>query len=319
MNEQPLRFGFAQDAASAATAFLAAMKHERAASDHTIMAYARDLTHFARFLAGHLGQPAGLSELAALQPADFRAWMAHARREGDSARTLSRRLSAVRGFFGWLKRARGIDNAALSVLRGPRLRRLLPHPVSEEQAPRLPEEARALQEDKPEWVQARDAAVLALLYGCGLRISEALSLTAAQAHDVVRGRTDMLRIIGKGGRERLVPVLPAARQALAAYLSKLPHDIKPEEPVFRGLRGGVLNPRMIQRLMARLRGALGLHATATPHALRHAFASHLLAHGADLRAIQELLGHASLSTTQIYTDVNVLELKNIHARAHPRR
>ncbi len=312
-----LAFVMADDAARAAARYLAHMRHQRRASPHTIAAYGRDLAHFGRFLRDHLGQPADLAALAALSPADFRAWMAHARRAGDSARTLARRLSAVRGFFAWLKRHEGTDNPALGVLRGPRCKPLLPHPVPEAQAVALPARARQSRSGAPAWVRARDAAVLMLLYGCGLRVSEALAISAGQARDLVRG-TDMLRVVGKGGKERLVPVMTPVRAALERYLETCPLVLRDDEPVFRGVRGGVLNARLVQRLMRELRVALGLPDTATPHALRHAFATDLLSHGADLRAIQELLGHASLSTTQIYAAVSVGELRAIHARAHPR-
>ena len=310
-----------KDAGRAMQAWLHALAHERQASDHTRAAYARDLSHFARFMAEHLGAPLSLTDLARLSPADFRAWLAHAKRRGDSARTLARRLSAVRTFYRWLKRHEDIDNPALSVVRGPRLPRALPHPLPEERALELLQaaldEAAANDEDAP-WVGARDTAVLTLLYGCGLRISEALALKAGQVRPLLAGEQDHLRITGKGGKERLVPVLPAAVRAMRRYVSLCPHALLPDAPFFRGVRGGRLNPRLVQRLMAHLRGWLGLPETATPHALRHSFASHLLAHGADLRVIQELLGHASLSTTQIYTEVNAATLKEVHARCHPR-
>jgi integrase/recombinase XerC len=317
--ETLLRFALAPDAARAAQAWLAALRDERRGSAHTLAAYARDLAHFSRFMAGHLGAPPALADLAPLAPADFRAWLAAARRHGDAPRTLARRLSAVRGFYRWLKRHEGLDNPALAVVRGPRLPRALPHPVPEHKAHALLAAVReAREDDAPEWVNARDAAVLALLYGCGLRISEAVGLTTAQVAPLLNGAEEFLRVLGKGGKERIVPVLPRVRALLADYAERCPFALRPQGPFFRGVKGGALSPRIIQRLMQHLRGWLGLPHTATPHALRHSFASHLLAHGADLRAIQELLGHASLSTTQIYTDVNVAELKRIHAAAHPR-
>ena len=313
-----LCFVFAPDAARAAQGWLMHLRDVRRMSGHTLAAYARDVAAFSRFLAEHLGKPADLAALAALRPTDFRAFLAAARRDGASARTLARRLSAVRGFFRWLKKAHGIDNPALSAVRGPKLERALPHPLPEDKATALFDALRAVHEDAvPDWVIARDAAVLGLLYGAGLRISEALSLTAGQARAAIAG-DDMLHIVGKGDKERLVPVLPLVRALLADYAQACPWPLAADTPFFRGVKGGALSPRMIQRLMQRLRGYLGLPETATPHALRHSFATHLLAHGADLRAIQELLGHASLSTTQIYTDVNVTELKRIHAQAHPR-
>ena len=310
-----------EDAGRALRAWLRALAHERQASDHTCAAYARDLSHFTRFMAEHLGAPLSLADLARLSPADFRAWLAHAKRQGDSARTLARRLSAVRTFYRWLKRHEDIDNPALSVVRGPRLPHALPHPLPEERALELLQAAldEATAEDgSAPWVGARDMAVLTLLYGCGLRISEALALTTGQVRPLLDGEQDHLRIVGKGDRERLVPVLPATVRAMRRYAALCPHELSEDGPFFRGVRGGRLNPRLVQRLMARLRGWLGLPETATPHALRHSFASHLLAHGADLRVIQELLGHASLSTTQIYTEVNAATLKEVHARCHPR-
>ncbi len=311
-------FHLADDAAAAATEFLSHMRDQRRASPRTIEAYARDLANFGAFLAEHLGHPASLDDLAGLSPMDFRSHLARRRNAGDGSRTLARRLSALRSFFRWLERHRGLSNPALSALRGPKLPQNLPHPVGERQAREVLELAGTTEENRPPWVAARDAAVLSLLYGCGLRISEALGLTPADVASVLEGRSDILRITGKGGRTRLVPVLPAVREALARYVALLPMEVKPEEPLFRGVRGGPLSPRIIQKLTARLRGALGLPDDATPHALRHSFASHLLAHGADLRAIQELLGHASLSTTQIYTRVDTASLLAQYRKAHPR-
>ena len=314
------------DASRAARAWLESLWHERRASAHTLLAYERDVRHFARFMAAHLGEVPGLAALAALKPADFRAWLAHAKRNGDCARTLARRLSAVRAFYRWLKRHEDIDNPALTVVRGPRLPRSLPHPLPEERALELLaaalEEAGVANEDAAEpWVGARDVAVLTLLYGCGLRISETLALTVERARPLLRGAQEHLVIVGKGGKERVVPVLPAAVEAMRRYAALcpfMPDEAGDDAAFFRGVRGGALRARVVQRLMARLRGWLGLPETATPHALRHSFASHLLAHGADLRVIQELLGHASLSTTQIYTAVNAAMLKEVHGRCHPR-
>ena len=311
-------FHLADDAATAVAEFLSHMSKQRRASPHTIKAYAQDLTNFGAFLANHLGNPASLDDLTRLSPMDFRSHLARRRIEGDSSRTLSRRLSTLRSFYRWLERHKGLSNPALSALRGPKLPQNLPHPVGERQARDILELASTTAENRPPWVAARDATVLSLLYGCGLRISEALGLTPADVAPLLEGRTDILRITGKGGRTRLVPVLPAVREALARYVALLPMDPKQEEPLFRGVRGGPLSPRIIQKLTARLRGALGLPDDATPHALRHSFASHLLAHGADLRAIQELLGHASVSTTQIYTQVDTASLLAQYRKAHPR-
>ncbi len=309
-------FSLGDDAARAAKDFLAHMKAVRRASEKTVEAYARDLRQFGAFLKDYLGAPASLDTLADLKPLDFRAFLAARRKEGAGSRTISRQLSALRSFYNWLERHRGLSNPALTAVRGPRLPKALPHPVSERDA----RQALALagQGDGPAWITARVAAVLSLLYGCGLRISEALNLTPHELAPIVAGRTDILAVTGKGGKTRMTPLLPAVISALKEYLRLCPYDLKPHEPAFRGLRGGPLSPRVIQLLTARLRGALGLPETATPHALRHSFASHLLAAGADLRAIQELLGHASLSTTQIYTQVDAASLMAQYRKAHPR-
>ena len=320
-----LRLSLAPDAAHAARDWLASLASERRAARNTLQAYARDLIHFSRFMTQHLGAPPSLKALAELAPADFRAWLAASQREGACARTRARRLSAVRAFYRWLKRRHGIDNAGLSVVRGPRLPRGLPHPVSADRAIELLEAALdGLDDDSAgtaPWVRARNAAVLALLYGCGLRISEALELKQAQAAPLLSAGDDsnaFLAITGKGGKQRMVPLLPATITLLKRYAALCPFDLAPQEHFFRGVRGGPLSPRIIQQLMARLRGWLGLPDSATPHALRHSFATHLLASGADLRAIQELLGHASLSTTQIYTQVDTAALKRTHSQCHPR-
>ena len=311
------RFGFASDVAEALSAFLDHLARARHASPRTLEAYARDFATFGMFLMDHFGNPADLDALQALTPADLRGYLARRRKEGDSPRTLSRRLSALRSFMRWLERERDIAVPALSVIRGPRRDPALPHAMPERDVRRLIETALQTEEHRPAWVTARDTALLLLMWGCGLRISEALSITRAQAEALAANREDMVRIIGKGGKERLVPVIAPVRRAIADYLARLPYDVPEHEPVFRGIKGGVLSPRLIQKLMQRLRGALALPETATPHALRHSFATHLLASGADLRTIQELLGHASLSTTQIYTHVDTRGLLEQYAQAHP--
>ncbi|MEO6377886.1 MAG: tyrosine recombinase XerC, partial [Caulobacteraceae bacterium] len=227
-------------------------------------------------------------------------------------RSLSQALSAIRTFHSFLDRRLGAPNAAIALVRGPKVRPGAPRPVSEDQARGMIAEP-GLDPDREDWEAASDAAVLTLLYGCGLRISEALSLKRADAP-----LGDTVRILGKGGKTRLVPVLPAVAEAVDAYLAAAPFGLAPEEPLFRGKRGGPLGARAVQALMARLRGRLGLPQSATPHALRHSFATHLLAAGADLRAIQELLGHASLSTTQRYTEVDAARLLDVYGKAHPR-
>lgn len=286
---------------------------ERRLADKTLVAYERDLRQFLRFLTMHLGEPPAIADLAALKPADFRGFLAARRKTGAESRTLARGLAGIRSFLRFLE-ARGQVNAAASAaIRPPRQPKSLPKPVSAGDAMTLVDAEASLEEEP--WVAARNAAVLTLLYGCGLRISEALSLTGKTAP---RRGTRSLRIVGKGGRERVVPVLPVVCDAVDAYLALCPHVPAAEGPLFLGIRGGPLNPRIVQLAMARARRALGLPDSATPHALRHSFATHLLAGGGDLRAIQELLGHASLSTTQIYTEVDTARLLDAYDKAHPR-
>lgn len=297
----------------ALTAFLAHLSGERRLSARTVDAYRRDLEGFGNFLAGHLSRLPDLADLAGLKTADFRAYMADRRRgrDGVSARTLARGLSAIRTFFAYLHRRWGLENPALELVEAPRTGRATPKPISEGGAQRLLEETREL--GQSDWTQARDLAVLSLLYGCGLRISEALALTGSD-HPM----PDSLRILGKGGKTRIVPVLPVIAEAVATYVARCPFDLEPDQALFRGVRGGALGARSIQKSMQILRSRLGLAPTATPHALRHSFATHLLANGGDLRAIQELLGHASLSTTQIYAEVESSRLLAAYDAAHPR-
>ena len=296
---------------AALDAFYAHLAGERRLAARTLDAYRRDLDGFAAFLGLHLGCEPALCDLATLRASDFRAWMADRRRGGLSARSLARELSAVRTFFSYARRRWSLENAALSLIEGPKFARSKPRPVSEAAARELI--AGTGHRDGRGWWQARDSAVLLLLYGCGLRISEALGLTG---RDHPLGET--LRITGKGGKMRVVPVLPAVREACAEYVRLCPFDLEPAAALFRGTRGGALGPRSVQALMSDLRGRLGLPASATPHALRHAFATHLLANGGDLRAIQELLGHASLSTTQVYADVETRRLMSVYDQTHPR-
>jgi integrase/recombinase XerC len=302
----------APDAADGLQAWLMSLKTERRMAAKTLEAYARDLGQFAQFMAEHLGGPPANADLAELAVSDFRAFLARRRRQGAESRTLARQLSSLRSFYRFAEKQGLFRNAALSAIRAPKLPHAVPKPLSPENAARAAKADALASEDTPRWVMARDEAVLTLLYACGLRISEALSLTKAQAEAPV------LTITGKGGKTRIVPVLQVARQAVARYLDLCPFALAPKEPMFRGVKGGPLNARNIQLLMARLRGALGLPETATPHALRHSFATHLLSHGADLRVIQELLGHASLSTTQVYTEVNRAHLLEQYRKAHPR-
>ncbi len=281
------------------------------AAEKTVTAYRADVTGWLAFLAQHRGGTEGISGLTAVPLPDLRAWMAHERRRGVSARSLARALSAVKNFTGWLADRHGGDATAVLSARAPKHRRRLPRPLEEDAAKDMISRVGDL--PREDWVAARDQAVLTLLYACGLRISEALGL---------KGRDNplpgVLRITGKGGKTRLVPVLDAARDAVTQYASLCPFDLTPGEPLFRGARGGPLNPRLIALAMEKARMQLGLPATATPHAMRHSFATHLLAAGGDLRSIQELLGHASLSTTQAYTAVDATRLMEVYARAHPR-
>ena len=281
------------------------------AAANTIKAYAADVSGFLGFLAGYRGQTEGLGAVVALPQTDLRAWMASERARGVSARTLARELSAVKSFTGWLAEREGFDASTMLSARGPKYRRKLPRPLSEAAAVAMI--TKVGDQATEGWVAARDMAVLTLLYGCGLRISEALGLTGAD-----NPVPQVLRIIGKGDKERLVPVLPVAQAAVADYVRRCPHDLSPAAPLFRGIRGGPLNPRLIALVMEKARLQLGLPATATPHAMRHSFATHLLSAGGDLRAIQELLGHASLSTTQAYTAVDAARLMEVYDRAHPR-
>ncbi len=290
------------------------LDHKRAldgAAANTIKAYGADVAGFLAFLAGHRGQVEGLGAVANLPQTDLRAWMAAERARGVSARTLARSLSAVKSFTTWLAEREGFDASTTLSARGPKYRRKLPRPLTEDAAFAMID--RVGDQASSEWVAARDMAVVTLLYGCGLRISEALGLKGADSP-----LPQVLRIIGKGGRERLVPVLPAAQAAVATYVRLCPHDLTRTEPLFRGVRGGALNPRLIALVVEKARMQLGLPATATPHAMRHSFATHLLSAGGDLRAIQELLGHASLSTTQAYTAVDAARLMEVYDKAHPR-
>lgn len=288
----------------------------RGASKHTIDAYGADVAGFLDFLARHQGGAAGMAQLRAVETRDLRAWMAHERGRDLGARSLARALSALKGFARWLAdRDEGFDATVILSARAPRHSRSLPRPLDEEAARAVTE---SISESHAQgWIRARDMAVVTLLYGGGLRISEALGLTGREAETATTPGAS-LRITGKGGKTRLVPVIPAAAEAVASYLRQCPFPVEPDAPLFRGARGGALNPRMITRAMEALRLQLGLPASATPHALRHSFATHLLARGGDLRAIQELLGHSRLSTTQVYTGVDAARLMEAYRSAHPR-
>ncbi len=284
---------------------------ERRLSEKSVSAYLRDIRDLFRFLAEHHGGALEPAALGTLELADFRAFLAARRRRGLSGRSLARTLSALRNFFRFLERHEGIRCDALSAVQSPRVPRRVPHPLSEDAAAEVLEEV--AERAAADWIGARDAAVLTLLYGCGLRISEALALDC----DDVDG-DETLRIRGKGGKERLVPLLPVVVAAIESYRSRCPHALCGTDPLFVGVRGQRLGARAVQKAMARARRALGLPESATPHALRHSFATHLLAGGGDLRVIQELLGHASLSTTQVYTEVDTASLLAAYDKAHPR-
>ena len=280
-------------------------------ADATLKAYRNDVAGFLGFMAQHSGGEAGLAPLARIGISEMRAWMAHERRRGLGPRSLARALSSVKGFFRWLAEREGFDASAVLAARAPKYLRKLPRPLSEDAA-REVIGAVELQAFRP-WAGLRDTAVVTLLYGCGLRISEALAL---QGRDLPLG--EVLRVTGKGGKERIVPVLPAARAAVAAYAAACPHPLTREAALFRGVRGGTLDQRTVRKAMEAARLQLGLPSSATPHALRHSFATHLMNAGGDLRAIQELLGHASLSTTEAYTAVDSARLMEVYERAHPK-
>jgi integrase/recombinase XerC len=306
----------APDVAAEIGHWLGYLNAERRMSDKTLDAYRRDVAQFLSFLAEHLGGAPALKDLAALSPQDVRAFMAARRGEGIGSRSLMRGLAGARSFARYLERNGKGKVAALSAVRAPKVAKTLPKPLAVASARQMSDADLRAGEERAPWVLARDAAVLALLYGSGLRISEALAL---KRKDIpAPGAGDVLVVKGKGGKERMVPVLPQVLRLIADYDALCPYDTGRDGPMFIGARGGPLSPRIVQLAMERLRGALGLPATATPHALRHSFASHLLARGGDLRAIQELLGHASLSTTQIYTAVDSEQLLNAYRSAHPR-
>ncbi len=293
--------------------FLSHLAGERRLAVKTVESYEQDIRAFLKFLTDHLGKPLTLGDMQSLKMTDFRAYLAF-RRRGDSPlspASIARQLSALRTFYRYLRRRWDIECHALSLIKGPKAKQPLPKPLSPSGAKDMVDTVNHL--DERPWVNARNIAVMMLLYGAGLRISEALSLKGA---DVPLSAA--LTIKGKGGKSRVVPILPSIRAAVDEYvkLYKLPLD--PNLPLFRGIRGGALSPRQVQLDMERLRGALGLPDTATPHALRHSFATHLLAGGGDLRTIQQLLGHESLSTTQRYTDVDSAALRRVHLAAHPR-
>jgi integrase/recombinase XerC len=305
------RFSAADDLRAAIGLWAGWLVGERRVSPHTVAAYGRDLVFFLDFLTEHLGELPSLAAIDRLRVADFRAYLACRAQGGTERSSLARAISVLRGFMRFLQRRGLASTTALAALRSPKLPHSVPKPLTIDDATSAVASVGEIA--RHEWLAKRDTAILAVLYGCGLRLSEALGLTRAEAP-----LSEMLAIIGKGGKQRLLPVLPAVREAVAEYLAACPHLLTADGPLFVGARGGPLNPRLVQRQMAALRAFLGLPETATPHALRHSFATHLLGAGGDLRAIQELLGHASLSTTQRYTSVETERLLAIYETAHPR-
>lgn len=283
----------------------------RRLSDKTLVAYDRDVEQMLSFFTTHFGAPVSSKTLKSLKPADWRAFMAVRRQEGAGNATLARTLSGIKSFFSFLEKEGRITADSLAAIKAPKQKERLPKALTAIDAQKLIDNGDLL-DDEP-WIAARDIAVMALCYGGGLRISEALAITADDLKE-----KNAIRIVGKGNKTRLVPILPVIRDAIADYQTKCPYRPDPQDPIFRGARGGPLNPRLVQLKMQKLRSAFGLPASATPHALRHSFATHLLAEGGDLRAIQELLGHASLSTTQIYTKVDSAQLMEAYLKAHPR-
>jgi len=301
------------DVLAARSSWLEHLSHVRRLSDLTVESYERDSRQFLIFLSTHMGSQISMDRLVRLEVSDLRSFLAYRRREGVGARSLSRSLAGIRSFFSYLARNKIADIPVAKLIRGPRIAKSLPKPLSMEGARQLVDIT--IQDHDDAWIAARNTAVLTLLYGCGLRISEALQLKVGQ---LASGQESSLTIMGKGGKMRLVPLIPIVHQAVAAYRAACPYPLEPSSLLFRGSRGGRLHAAIIQRSVQALRAALNLPSTATPHALRHSFATHLLSRGGDLRAIQELLGHASLSTTQSYTHLDTQKLLEIYDSAHPR-
>lgn len=299
------------------TRWLSHLGAERRLSPKTLEAYGRDLRQCLDFLCAHWGERVTLKRFAALEATDVRAFMAMRRADDIAGRSLMRALAGLRSFGRFLEREGKGKVGALSAIRAPKVAKSLPKPLPMASAKRLADADERAGEERETWILARDAAVMALLYGSGLRISEALGL---KRREVPRpGEGDVLVVTGKGNKTRMVPVLQNVLELVQEYVSMCPYPLPAEGPIFVGARGGPLSPRIIQLAMERLRGALGLPDSATPHALRHSFATHLLSRGGDLRAIQELLGHSSLSTTQVYTGIDSERLLEVYASAHPRR
>ena len=307
---------FDPEMAAAIGEWQAWLADERRASPHTLSAYLSDLAAFLEFLTDHLGGSPSLADLSTLRTTDFRSWLASRQRDGMAATSTARALSTVRSFFKRLERRELARNPALRVLRTPKLPQALPKPLSEASARDAMEAAGSAA--KEPWIAKRDAALLMLLYGGGLRIGEALGLNQRDAPPSGKNATIVMTILGKGRKERLVPVLPIIAEAIADYRAACPFALQAGDALFVGARGKRLAAGVVQKEMRLIRANLGLPDTATPHALRHSFATHLLGNGGDLRTIQELLGHASLSTTQRYTAVDSAKLLDVYRNAHPR-
>jgi len=315
MSETRILSPAALDLAAQCVGWLNALRDERRLSDKTLEAYGRDARQFLAFLCARNGAPPTVADFVDIAPGDIRAFLARRRADEIEARSLQRALSALRSLARHLERG-GLGRAsALSALRSPRAGRRLPRPLAVVDAKAVASAQTRAGEARDPWILARDAAVLALCYGAGLRISEALSIRRA---DAPVGAVDQVTVVGKGRKTRVAPIIAPVRAGVADYLAQCPYILPPEGPLFVGAKGGPLSPRIVQLAMERLRGALGLADSATPHALRHSFATHLLARGGDLRTIQELLGHASLSTTQIYAAVDGARLIDAYRAAHPR-
>ena len=280
-------------------------------SSNTLVAYRRDVLDFLSFLTIHSGNKNGASQLDSIDQVSMRSWIAENRRSGKTSRSIARQLSSVKSFYKWFAKRRGIDPTMVLITKAPKFQKKLPRALSKEAAKEISQSI-DLTDNEP-WVIARDTAVILLLYGCGLRISEALSLKYSEMP-----LADTLRIQGKGDKFRIIPILQIAREAVENYLNTLPFTLNGNDNIFRGVRGGSLNPRSIQLVMKLIREKLGIASNATPHSLRHSFATHLLTSGADLRSIQELLGHSSLSTTQIYTSVDSSRLMDVYSKTHPK-
>lgn len=309
----PTAIAGTRPAAGALADWLAHLAHERGLAELTLTAYGRDVRQFLDWYAGHFDHPPTLDDLEAMTAKTVRGFLAARRRQGVESRSLARALSAMRTFFLWLETSNTARNRALALVAAPKIPHAIPKPLTVDAARAVTDGGMAADLD---WIAARDTAILTLLYGCGLRVGEALAMTPRDA-PVGDGR-ETLRVTGKGDKERIVPVLPVARTALARYMELCPYPLARDEPLFRGAKGGPLDSRLVRLVMQRLREALGLPETATPHALRHSFATHLLSAGGDLRQIQELLGHANLSTTQVYTHVDRDRLLAVYDAAHPR-